>query len=397
MSEFESLLGLSAEQKQERGLEFTPAEIAQQPAIWVKIVDLLLERKQEIRAFLDAAGIVGNTKADLILAGAGSSEFIGNAVAPALRRRLRRTVTSMATTHLVTHPQVFIPRRQYAVLSFARSGNSPESLATYNLVRQLRPEARQIAITCNKDGALARQVRGDANSFCIELPEETNDKSLVMTSSVTTMALCALGLTMLDKPRQLAKTAAAAAQAGRRILQNDLLPLFASRPFTRACYLGSGVLNGAMQECQLKIQEMTEGRVAPIFNSFVGLRHGPQVFVNSDCAVVAAVSSDPYVRQYELDLLRELKAKKQGCCMLILCARATDEIRQISSDVVELCDEGQTLDDDFRVMTDVMVGQILGVFACLRCNLKPDNPSTSGTINRVVQGVTIYPYGEQPQ
>ena len=151
-------------------------------------------------------------------------------------------------------------------------------------------------------------------------------------------------------------------------------------------------MNGAMQECHLKLQEMTEGRGVSMFNSFVGLRHGPQVFVNKDCVVVAALSSDAYVRKYEIDMLKELVAKKQGCGTLLICDRATAELRGLSTAIVELFPDGGGVEDDFRIMTDVMVGQILGTFACLRCGLKPDNPSVSGTISRVVQGVTIYPY-----
>ena len=199
---------------------------------------------------------------------------------------------------------------------------------------------------------------------------------------------------MLSSPRKLTATAASLAEAGKRVLAaGDTCSRFASQPFGRACFLGSGVLYGAMEECHLKMQEMTEGKVAAMFNSFVGLRHGPQVFVNSGCAVVAAISSDPFVRRYELDLLRELKTKKQGCCTLAICDRATPEIRELAGEGIELWPDGGALADDFRVMTDVMVGQMLGVFACLRCGLKPDNPSVSGMINRVVQGVTIYPYG----
>jgi tagatose-6-phosphate ketose/aldose isomerase len=267
-------------------------------------------------------------------------------------------------------------------------------MATYGLVRQVCPRARQIAITCNKDGALAKAAKNDPGSFYIELPEETNDRSLVMTSSFTTMAFTAAALGLLDTPDEIVKTAELLGVAGRRVIREygSVLKKFADLPFTRACFLGSGALNGAMQECHLKTQEMTEGRVAAMFNSFVGLRHGPQVFVNKECVVVAALSSNEYKRKYELDMLRELKAKKQGCGTLLICDRATEEIRSLASEVVELFPEGNAVEDDFRVMTDVLVGQILGTFTCLKHGLKPDNPSVSGTINRVVQGVTIHEY-----
>ena len=69
---------------------------------------------------------------------------------------------------------------------------------------------------------------------------------------------------------------------------------------------------------------------------------------------------------------------------------AEEEIRSVATHVVELYPGGDPVDDDYRIMTDVVVGQILGTFKSLSLGLKPDNPSTSGTINRVVQGVVIY-------
>jgi tagatose-6-phosphate ketose/aldose isomerase len=270
-------------------------------------------------------------------------------------------------------------------------------MATYNLARQLRPDIKQIAITCNKEGALAKAARADKNALYLELPEETNDKSLVMTSSFTTMALTALGLGYLDNPAQFSSLAQSAAKIATGILQDQLgiIKTFADQPFTRACFLGSGPLNGTMQECHLKLQEMTEGQVVSMFNSFVGLRHGPQVFVNKNCAVIAALSSDPYVRKYELDMLKELRTKRQGMATLLIADRITDELKALSTAQIQLQpgeDDGVTIGDDFRVLTDTLIGQLLGTFACLRCGLNPDNPSTSGTITRVVQGVTIHPY-----
>jgi tagatose-6-phosphate ketose/aldose isomerase len=147
-----------------------------------------------------------------------------------------------------------------------------------------------------------------------------------------------------------------------------------------------------MEEARLKMLEMTEGRVAANVNTFLGLRHGPQVFVSSDCLVAAALASDPYVRQYEMDLLRELHRKGQGAGTLIICDRATDEIRQLASLCIELYPDGEAIGDAYRVLTDVVVGQVLATFKCLAVGLKPDNPSESGTISRVVQGVTIYPF-----
>jgi len=394
MNAFEALLGLTPEEKAEKGVEHTPAEIAQQPGTWAKAVDVLKSRRQDIVQFLESSGLSGSGDATLLLTGAGTSEFVGNAVVYALRPRLGREALSIPTTHFVTHPApVFVPGRRYVLLSFARSGNSPESVATCEAVSRACPGISQIVITCNPDGALAAMARHDDRALCIEMPEETNDESLVMTSSFSTMALSAIGLTALDDLDGLTDTVHRLGAAADRIVYGygDLIANFADLPFQRACFLGSNTLFGTMQECHLKMLEMTEGRVASRYDSFLGLRHGPQVFVDDTCVVIAALATDPEVRRYEMDMLRELKGKKQGCGTLVICDRATDEIRDASTHLVELFPNGDPVHDDYRVMTDVVVGQTLGVFTSMKLGLKPDNPSTAGTINRVVQGVTIYP------
>jgi len=38
----------------------------------------------------------------------------------------------------------------------------------------------------------------------------------------------------------------------------------------------------------------------------------------------------------------------------------------------------------------VILGQLLGLFASLRCGLKPDQPSPNGAITRVVQPIKLY-------
>ena len=393
MGAFQALLDLSDEEKAEQGIEHTPREIAQQPETWKAAAANLRARRDEIVGFMESTGLRGKGDATLMLTGAGTSEFVGNSVVNVLRSGLKRDVHSIATTHFVTHPGAyFVPGRDYVLLSFARSGNSPESVATYRKVLDVCPEVGQLVVTCNPDGELAKVAAVDGNAYCLLMPPETNDKSLVMTSSFSTMAFSALGLTMLDDLDRLDALADAVGQAARRVMgeYGDTIKTFADRSFTRACFLGSNALFGTMQECHLKMQEMTEGQIACAFDSFLGLRHGPQVVAGDDCIIIAALSTDPYVQKYELDLLREMKAKRQGAGTLVICDQLTDEIRRVCDDAIELFPDGGAVSDDHRVMTDVVVGQVLGTFTSLKVGLKPDNPSVSGTINRVVQGVVIY-------
>jgi len=393
MNAFEKLLALPAAEQKHKGIEHTPREIAQQPAVWQKTASLLAGKLDSVRSFCLKAGVTGRARSVIVLTGAGTSEFIGSALAGALRRTLRRDAISIPTTYLVTHmPSAFVPGHRYTIISFARSGNSPESLATYEFAKRVVPRAFHIVITCNKDGALAKAARKDANALCLVLPKETDDRSLAMTSSFSSMALTGIGLGFLNDIGEYQRLAGRLGSAAQRVISayGDALAEFAARPFTRACFLGSNTLCGTMQECHLKMQEMTNGRVASRFDSFLGLRHGPQVFVNREAVVVAALASDPFVRRYEFDLLKELRTKKQGCGTLAICDRATPEIRGVADVVLELFPGEEPVHDDYRVMTDVVAGQMLAVFKSLNLGLKPDNPSPGGTINRVVQGVTIY-------
>lgn len=394
MNAFRKLLEMPAGEKTRLGVEFTAPEIAQQPAVWGKTINLLKSRQAEILAFLDAAGMTGGRKSTVILTGAGTSEFIGNALAGPMRELLAREVISIPTTNLVTHARnTFVPGHDYTVISFARSGNSPESLATYKLVDKYAPSAKQIVITCNKDGALGQAAQKASNALCLLLPDETNDRSLAMTSSFSSMVLAGLYLSLLASKTQAVDAMLKLAQDGaNRVIDayGDLLHQFAALKFNRAEFIGSGSLYGTMQECHLKMQEMTNGNVVCRYDTFLGVRHGPQVFVNSECAVIAALASAPDVRRYEMDLLRELCRKKQGCGTLVICDKATADIKSLSTYVVELFPNSQVLDDKYRILTDVVAGQILALFKSMSLGMKPDSPSPSGTINRVVQGVTIY-------
>jgi tagatose-6-phosphate ketose/aldose isomerase len=67
-------LDLSAAEKNERGLVYTPREIAQQPGTWVGTFDRLQPRSPEISNFLAEVGVIGPAKErpTVFLIGAGT-------------------------------------------------------------------------------------------------------------------------------------------------------------------------------------------------------------------------------------------------------------------------------------------------------------------------------------
>ncbi len=129
----------------------------------------------------------------VILTGAGSSAFIGDIAAPAIRRHLGRRVDAIATTDIVAGPRdYFEPRTPTLLVSFGRSGNSPESVATTALADDLIDDVWHLVLTCDGHGELARAHRERPNSLVVCMPERTNDVGFAMTSSLTSMLLSCL-------------------------------------------------------------------------------------------------------------------------------------------------------------------------------------------------------------
>lgn len=395
---FEALLDVPEDQRRARGVDHTPREIAQQPDMWMETLGIVRSQRERLVGFFRSAGMFDppGARPTVFLQGAGTSEYVGTATADSLRTGFGTTVISLPTTSFITHPDdLVVPKTRYLFISFARSGDSPESIGSYNHARAVVPDAYHLIITCNRAGKLANPPVHDDRRFVLQLPEPTNDQSLVMTSSFSSMALAALALCHLDDLESFEQDLTLAANAARAVLRNapPVIESFVGLEVDRLQYLGTGILYGAMQESRLKVLEMTGGRIAANVDTYLGLRHGPQVFVSGSCGVVSAVSRDPYRRRYELDLLRELAAKRQGKAVLVIADAGDSDAREYATYSIRIGDAGAVgVPDALRVLTDVVVGQLIGLFSCLRFGLKPDNPSEDGIISRVVSGVEVYPF-----
>ena len=328
----------------------------------------------------------------MVLCGAGTSEFIGDCCEGPLRRRFTRDVDCRATTDIITNAgDIFLPGREYLVVSLARSGNSPESMGTWRITETL-PDCRRLVITCNREGNLARAAEADRNAVALILPEETNDKSLVMTSSFTNMILAVLALPRLEDLDRYGSEVAAAAEAGSSVLaQADAIAEFAGRDWERGIFLGSGPLMGTAREAHLKMLESTDGLVMTRFDSFLGLRHGPRACIDGKSFVMAMLSGDPLVRRYEMDLLGEIKGQGKVGGILAVARNADSELESMADTVITLeSRENSPINEELRTATDIVVGQLLALFTSMSKGLRPDTPSSDGTISRVVRGVKIY-------
>ncbi|NCT83674.1 MAG: SIS domain-containing protein [Comamonadaceae bacterium] len=377
------LLDMTDAELEQRGARWTVREIAQQPAVWAEALQALAG-DLDLRRFIDAQLATPGLR--IVLTGAGTSAFIGECLAPAIGAATGLRVEAIATTDIVSGPGLCLAEGVPTLLvSFARSGNSPESVAAVQLADRFVRDCRQLVITCNADGELAREMarRDDARCRAVVLPDASHDRGFAMTSSFTTMLLVAA------QCFGVAPHADALVAAAHRLMPQvpRLCAPWVGR-FERVVYLGSNELKGLAREAALKLLELSDGRIVSLFDSPLGFRHGPKTIVNGATLVVILLSSDPYTRKYDLDLLRELRA--DGRAGQVLAIGALGEDLQADGDTLDL-PGAQGLTDLELAPLHVLFAQWFALQQSLALGLTPDSPSVSGTVNRVVKGVTIHP------
>jgi tagatose-6-phosphate ketose/aldose isomerase len=377
-------MNLSQEQA---GALWTTREILQQPRIWSQVLQLVAGRAFRLDTFLRP--LLERADVRVVLTGAGTSSFIGECLAPAIARRWKCRVEAVATTDLVACPDSWLlPRMPTLLVSFARSGNSPESIAALELAQSCLPQCHHLIVTCSAEGALYRRASQLPSAQTLLLPDETNDRSFAMTSSFTAMLLAA-GLVfhaMVPGAAALATLASAAdmilAEWPARI--RALLQV----PFKRVVYLGAGELKGLAREAALKLLELTDGRIVAVADAPLGFRHGPKTIVDSSTLIIMFISNDSYRRQYDLDLLRELRS--DAIALRVVAIAAQPDLGAAHPDNF-LLPALASVADLGLCLPFVIFAQSLALMQSLALGISPDNPNAAGTVSRVVRGVSIYP------
>jgi len=358
---------------------WTAREISQQPAVWPKIHSQLNANSAALQAFLRP--LLDRKDLRIILTGAGTSAFIGECLTPALKKATRLRVEAIATTDLVGSPDTWLDESTPTLfVSFARSGNSPESLAAVNLAEQAVRDRHHLIVTCNRSGELYRRAQQLKNAHVLLLPEETDDRGFAMTSSFSGMILAAalaFGALPQDEVHAVAQWA-----AGVLDTRVPLIAGLAEAGFERVVYLGGQEFKGLAREAALKMLELSDGNMVALAETPLGFRHGPKTIVNGKTLIVMFLSNDPYARQYESDLLRELRS--DGVAGRVVALGAAEESISVGAPAnasnLALC------------FPYVVFAQTFAFLRSLSLGLRPDTPNARGVVNRVVQGVSIYPW-----
>lgn len=371
------------------GAEHTSKEITQQPALWLKNLNILREECDNIHAFL-TSHIKEHTK--IIFTGAGTSEFVGNSVVPYLTQQGLKNIYSISTTNLVSSPESYIhPDDHIVLVSFARSGNSPESIAAINIVNQICPSASHLVITCNPDGALAQITKDNTHSSFLFSIQGAHDVGFAMTGSFTCMTLISaliFQMHMLEKIIDEMKSWISEVEDSVKNTSHIIANIVALKKDRFIC-LGAAGFNGIAQESHLKILELSASLNTACFDTPLGFRHGPKSVLNDKSLVLMFMSADEYTRKYEYDMLKELMSTSGTHYVVAITPIPIPNAQDFCHTEITI---PLASEEFLHMIHAVVIAQAFALENSISLGIASDNPSPSGSVNRVVQGVTIYPY-----
>ncbi|WP_254063478.1 SIS domain-containing protein [Granulicella sp. S190] len=396
MLALEELINLPEESQEALGTTATAGEIAQQPATWRGTRKIFKQHAERLRAFLEAAGVTGplERRPTVVLTGAGTSDYIGQSLALVLRSCWGCETQAIASTDLLLNmSDQLVPGRRYLMISFSRSGDSPEGVAVLQRALERYPEIAHLIVTCNEKGRMAELVDGRDRAYAVILDDAVNDRGLAMTSSFTNMVVFGQCLAHTWSEATYEPVFEALVSSGERFLPiaDAAARELAEKKYRRVCVLGSGALTGVARESALKVLELTAGGVKTMAESVLGLRHGPMAALDKETLLVCFLSSDSRRQSYEADLLREVGEKEIVAQRVVVGPPNADHLVGCSEQYLAI---GHGVPDLYRPPVDVMLGQLLGLYSSLAQGLKPDAPSPRGVISRVVGEFRIYEHCE---
>lgn len=384
------IFGKSLEELEKMKAIFTATEIRQQPELWRETYKLILDQKEDIQKFI-SKNVDKDTR--IVLTGAGTSDYVGDTVVLELNKRLTARVEAIATTDIVTNPKEYIEKDVKTILvSYARSGNSPESIGAYDLFENNVDNILQIVITCNKDGNLAKRCVNNDKNMLILMPKKSNDKSFAMTSSFSCMSLATLLIFDIENIVKNKEFVEVVSLQAEEILENrwQEIKQLIDYESDRVVYLGSGTFKGLCQEMALKNLELTSGRVTTICESVLGFRHGPKSIINNQTLVIIMVTNDEYTKLYDIDLIKEIYNDLGNHKLAVITYEDDKVIKENCNNYI--CINGKSIPNIYKIFNYMIFGQMFGYLNSLKLNISPDNPRPDGTVNRVVKGVVIHKY-----
>ncbi|GEN94072.1 SIS domain-containing protein [Pediococcus ethanolidurans] len=375
------------------GAVITTREIQQQPVLWQEVWSDFQKNEEKINDFLDEIIRKVNGPVRVLFVGAGSSAYVGDTIVPYLQLNGDRNnfrFEAIDTTKIVSTPFDYLEKNTPTLLvSFARSGNSPESVATVNLAEKIIQNLWQLTISCAPEGQLAKHAENDSNNLVLLQPVRSNDKGFAMTGSFSCMMLTALLVFDVQHTKQQKDNYVnEISKMGSEVFKREQeIQAIVNTDFNRIIYLGSGGLTGLTREAQLKVLELTAGQKETMFDSSMGFHHGPKSFVNNKALVFDFISNNNYTRHYDIDILQEIQNDQIAP---VVWGIGVSSQKNFSGEGFTFKNGTDQIPDGYMALPDVVFAQTFALMTSLKVGNTPDTPSATGTVNRVVKGVTIH-------
>lgn len=369
----------------------TAQEIENQPVIWKKLAAYLTENGDDLKAFMKQ--VMGVKDLRIIFTGAGSSAFIGESMSMMLMRECGIRSEVHHTTDIVATPEAIFCDVPTLLVSYSRSGSSPESCAAIQIAQKYVRELYNLVLVCNNDSALSRLPMDVEKTRVIHIPQEACDQGFAMTCSVSCMSLatwCLFSGEKMDAHVGYISTLADSVAAQMSAMQQTAAAV-AQWDYRRIVYLGFGALRGLAREGAVKSQELTNGFVCAMYDTPTGFRHGPKTVLNDETLTVVMASPLSNAGLYDVDMINELTSQKVKNRVCVVADEAHGYDLSKSDYVCTYKTPGvyDRLEIDAYIYS-LMFLQLLSFEKSYDLNMTTDNPCPGGEVNRVVQGIIIH-------
>jgi tagatose-6-phosphate ketose/aldose isomerase len=377
---------------EERDCLHTVTEILQQPQVWRKLADDLRSRKDEITTFMNEVMAIPNLR--IITAGAGSSAFVGEVMQYLIANEMKLEIESIHTTDIISAPQAVLFDRPTLMISYARSGESPESTAAVAFAQKKIKNLYQIIIVCDKNSSLAKVGQDAKQVLVLDMPAESCDKGFAMTSSVSCMALATWCVFHYQEMEDYTKYICVLADSAEQELEQlgQQAQAIAATEYRRLIWLGTGALKGLAREASIKSMELSDGYIHAGYDAPTGFRHGPKTVVNEETMTIHFFSNLSYSLQYDIDFAKEMIRERGKNKVVIIkpdqCGEALADADATVS--YQLPKELPPNSEMGAYIKSLLFSQLLSMFKSLEQGFATDNPCPAGDVNRVVQGIIIY-------
>ena len=381
----------SVEELTELGAQITTAEIAQQPELWRDTLNIYRENKEAIEAFLAEARAMGEGRLSVVFTGAGTSDYVGDTCAPYLRHAGNTDLYDfkpIATTDIVSAPRDFLRAEDPTlVVSFARSGNSPESLAAVAVAKELVHNVKFLNITCAPEGKLAVESADDPNALTLLIPR-ANDKGFAMTGSYSCMTLLSTLIFDTASDEQKAEWVETIAKMGEEVIARESeVADYLAGDFNRVTYLAPAPLAALLRRASLRFSSLLTAWL-PLLTTLpwaIVTDPSPSSTIRRSSSCSSTTTPTP-VSTTSTSSTRSVATRSLSTPSPF--SRKVPPSMRVSPSPLRL--RGTSRGLPCSAVRDVCPA--ISLLNSVRVGNTPDTPSPTGTVNRVVKGVTIHPF-----